>query len=413
MQNIRATATNPNPMSSTSRPVAIGVAIALLLSPFVAARPANATPAEDAAAAAVAEGRAMGRALVIFHDPETCAPLLRIAVCKSDLDTFFRGTDRAARLARVPHAKPNPAQTLDAYITDGDPRDADPALAWLSATEAPANDLPRVAQFEDDGIAASMIDAAAGDRHERLVAGAVLVDLAHRRTADDAQLMTAADRAFLTSLAPNGEANAYGANLTAAKLPMLDTAETAFARAVDRAYPADPSPALAYDDTPEADIRLGMAVATVREYLAFPHLASLPESRAFAALTLKSVADAVPATANDGDAVLAAMGTTSERTRANAAKRFGTLAQTFFGEAPLGSIPLLLLGNTVAELAYDAATTRSATNAATYDAALAQVVTLPNISADVAARVKAIRACGKADFACRRRAAYAFAAALR
>jgi hypothetical protein len=410
---MRAHATNPNRMSVIRRAVVALVAAACVIAPSLAAQPANATPADDAATAAVAEGRAMGRALVIFHDPETCAPLLRIAVCTSDLDAFFRGSDRTARLARVPHAKANPSQTLDAYITDGDQRNADPALAWLSATEAPANDLPRVAQFEDDGIAASMIDAAAGDRHERLVAGAVLADLAHRRAADDAQLISASDRAFLTGLAPNGDATAYGANLTAAKLPALEAAETAFARAVDRDYPAEPSPALAYDDTPEADIRLGMAVATVREYLAYPHLASLPESRAFVARTLKNVADAVPATATDGDAVLAAMGTTSEQTRAAAVKRFGTLAQAFFGDAPLGSIPLLLLGNTVAEIAYDAATKRSATSAATYDAALAQVVTLPNVTTALAARVKAIRACGKADFACRRRAAYALATAIR
>jgi hypothetical protein len=393
-------------MSIVRRALATLVVAALGAAPL----PASASPADDAAA--VATGRAMGRALVIFHDPETCAPLVRIAVCESDLDAFFRGTDRAARLARVPHAKPDPARTLDAYITDGDPRNADPALAWLSATEAPESDAPRTAELEDDGIAASMIDAAGSDRHARLVAGAVLVDAARAHAAEDVHLLEPTDRAFLNALVSNGDASTYTTKLTAAKLPAFEQAETTFARAVDRTFPVDPSPVLAYNDTPEADIRLGMAVAAVREYLAYPRLAALPESRAFAALTLKNVSDAVPATTNDGDAVLAAMGTTSAQTRAGAEKHFGTLAQAFFTDAPLGSIPLLLLGNTVAEIAYDAATTRSATSAATYDAALAETVVLPNVPSDVAARVKVIRACGKADFGCRRRAAFAFAKAI-
>jgi hypothetical protein len=371
--------------------------------------PVGAASGDDASLVDV--GRSLGRALLIFRNARTCAPVVRIQICIDDLSGYFGTTDGNARLGAIAGAGPKPYDRLLAYITDGDPANIDPVIGWSNVVSSPKSDGAREGQLKDAGIASTLIGAANGIAASEVPAFPPAFDAAQRPAQDDLDLFSPEDRSLLVSLAAANTSQGPFI-VRKANVEAVTAAASAFAQHADARFPAHAAPDFRYDKSPAGYLRLGVAFVTVREYLELPQLSTLPESRAFSTQAIARIVQLAPVTASSGAVVITGLASNDDPTRHAGADAMKNLYLPLFAAIGDSATEEFTLGTFVAQMGFNAGTVR---NSQTVDAVVAMAAKIPmpsDMPPEYASKIKALRSCAGTDFACQRRTAKSIVDAL-
>jgi hypothetical protein len=384
--------------------VRVGVLVAVVVSFLVLGISPRCAVADDQAS--VELGRAIGRAILILRNPYGCAPVLRAPVCLADLRAFVGAGDGNQRLA-VPGAAPKPYDRLQAFIVDGDRADLDPALSWLNSMAVAPTDPPRDGQLQDAGISATLYAAAAGNMQYQLMSSTSTLAAAKIVPPLDADLMAPDQRAAFAALGESTSARGHEITAKQEQLTDIMAANAAFAKNVDRKYPAHASPDLDYPPTPHGFVRLGLAFTTAGEYVELPQLAALAESQAFLNGVFDRVAELAPETAPDLATARASLQSSDPSTRRAAFQTLSGVSRALFAHLPRPAVGQFAYGVFIAQMGYNAAVYRDASFVEHLPALMAKVPPLDGVTPADSARIAAISACVSTDFPCQRHASAA------
>jgi hypothetical protein len=359
--------------------------------------------AADADAEMVAAGRELGRTILIFRNPQNCAPVIRLARCLRDLSDFMGKADGNERLAGVPNVGPKPYDRLVAYINDGDVALIDRSLPWFSGVVARYRETPRAIELVDAGIASTLFAGANGVLNFRPSSLGATVDAARAPAVADLDLMTAPERTLLAGL---GSTNVKGGIVVAGVMTPVMDADEQFARRTDARFPAPAFPAIRYSDAPIGMMKLGVASAALGEMLTLPELSALPESRAFASTAIERMTELVPDQASNGDAALDAMTAHTPERRKAGLLAYATLQREVLASKghPKDALALVV-GFNAERLGFNAATSRDVKSAADLISQYNVLLGIPQVGAELKPTIGAMTACAASDFTCERREA--------
>jgi hypothetical protein len=237
-------------------------------------------------------------------------------------------------------------------------------------------------------------------------------DAARRPPPRDLDLLSPQDRAFLASL--GGTTAVPGSTFIIKKdnVPAVVAASSALADQADARFPAHASPDFRYDAEPAGYMRLGVALATILEFLNVPPLAALPESRAFSARALARVVQLSPATSTAAVAVTEALGSVDQQKRQAAVTAMSSFTGAILAATGERPTQQFTLGFFIAQMGYIAATDRDPRIVNGFVALLPSLPQPSDLPREYAQKLIDVRACAVTDFACQRKAATAFVDAL-
>jgi hypothetical protein len=368
----------------------------------ITSAPGGADIARDAAA--VAKGRSLARILLIFRNPGSCGPVLRVQSCLDDLQAYA-GPNGNTLLGSIPGIKPQPYDRLRSYILTGNKADIDPALSYINTMSAPKADQ-RTMQLTDAGIASTLFDAANGSMMWQMLALHVSGEALAAEALADLALVTPEQKAALATFATmTGDRSGPA---TPAQLPSIIAADAAFVQRVDQTFPAAPIPAVIYDDSAPGFVRLGMALSTLREFLEQPQLGAMPESLAYSKRAIDRIVQLAPSTATDGATALAGFTSSDIAVRRAAAAAISAMQKPLLAALPGGAAGSIVIGALIAQAGYNAAVIQDPAAAATMLAPLAKITLSQTGSSPIVQEMIALRTCAATDFPCQRTASIAF-----
>ncbi|HEY0396516.1 MAG TPA: hypothetical protein VGD01_18710 [Candidatus Elarobacter sp.] len=325
-------------------------AAAALASALVLALTAAPLPALADDRASVETGRSAGRAVLMFRDPRGCAIALLRERCIADVDAFL-GARGDGDFGNVPNVGSHPATGLRAFVANGD-RDAfDFALRWINnrmATEAQWKNDPRDAALYDAGVLDVFLAAAGPDRTRQMLAAAPATDLA----AHAAHIPAGTLPVDFTSLRGYDPARPNAS----AVLPLANDLVRAL-----RSHVAPPALApVPNDDGPAASAALGVDLATMAELLDAWPWAMQPEAQTFGFALADRLDAIVPAVGRSFVATFRVkVRAGPDFDRISAAGALTSAVAVYDAASPAERKQRIALGSAAAQLAYNAANTRS------------------------------------------------------
>jgi hypothetical protein len=332
------------PRSICSRTCAV---LACAFALVVASAPQRAA-ADDRAS--VEAGRSAARAVLLLRNPRGCGIALLRERCIADVDGFLQARGDGD-FGNVPNVGPHPASGLRAFVANGDRDGFDFALQWINnrmATEGQWQYDARDAALYDAGVLDVFLAAAGPDQTRQLLAAVAAADLA----AHAAQIPPHALPVELTL--PRGYNPAHP------NAPALLPYARDLVRGLRAAMPSPPLAAVPNSDGPAASAALGVDLATMAELLDAWPWALQADTQAFGSALADRLDAVVPAVGRGFVATFRAkMRATPQFDRISASGALTSAVAVYDAASPAERKQRIGLGSAAAQLAYNAATTRS------------------------------------------------------